>query len=130
MTRWLTLVGITLQTSPPPLRPSGSRTQYSVRRALASLLSTLSTKKSSHPWLNDRTISLVDAKRTAEGTPLEKEATLVCSAGLAAAYHYYTARTAQKNALYQAFFQIVVEKGQGNHITRGPVEQYTGTQVV
>ena len=30
-------------------------------------LSTLSTKKSSHPWLNDRTIALVDAKRTAEG---------------------------------------------------------------
>ena len=49
-------------------------------------LSTLRTKKSSHPWLNDRTIALVDAKRTAEGTPFEK----------AAAYHDYTARTAQK----------------------------------
>ena len=59
-------------------------------------LSTLSAKKSSHPWLNDRTIALVDAKRTAEGTPLEKGATLACSAGLAAAYHDYTARTAQK----------------------------------
>ena len=58
-------------------------------------LSTLRTKKS-HPWLNDRTIALVDAKRTAEGTPLEKEATLACSASLAAAYHDYTARTAQK----------------------------------
>ena len=32
----LTLVGITLQTSPPPLRPSGSRAQYFVRPALAS----------------------------------------------------------------------------------------------
>ena len=59
-------------------------------------LSTFSTIKSSHPWLNDRTIALVDAKRTAEGTPLEKEVTLACSAGLAAAYHDYTARTAQK----------------------------------
>ena len=59
-------------------------------------LSTLSSKKSSHPWLNDRTIALVDAKRTAEGTPLEKEATLACSAGLAAAHHDYTARMAQK----------------------------------
>ena len=29
-------------------------------------------------------------------TPFEKEATLACSAGLAAAYHDYTARTAQK----------------------------------
>ena len=36
MTRWLTLFGITLQTSPPPLRPSGSRAQYFVRPALAS----------------------------------------------------------------------------------------------
>ena len=59
-------------------------------------LSTLRTKKSSHPWLNDRTIALVDAKRTAEVTAFEKEATLACSAGLAAAYHDYTGRTAQK----------------------------------
>ena len=58
-------------------------------------LSTLRTNKSSHPWLNDRSIVL-DAKRTAEGTPFEKEATLACSAGLAAAYHDNTARTAQK----------------------------------
>ena len=58
-------------------------------------LSTLRTKKSSHPRLNDRSIALVDAKRTAKGTPFEKEATLACSAGLAAACHY-TARTAQK----------------------------------
>ena len=94
MTRWLTLVGITLQTSLPPLRASGKRTQYFVRPALASLLSTLRTKKSSHPWLNDRPIALVDAKRTVVGTPFKKEATLACSA--AAAYHDYTARTAQK----------------------------------
>ena len=59
-------------------------------------LSTLRTKKSSHPWWNHRSIALVDAKRTAERTPFEKEATLACSAGLAAAYHDYTARTAQK----------------------------------
>ena len=59
-------------------------------------LSTLRTKKSSHLWLNDHSIALVDAKRTAEGTPFEKEATLASSAGLAAAYHDYTARTAQK----------------------------------
>ena len=49
------------------------------------LLSTLSTTKSFHPWLNDRAIALVDARRTAEETPLEKEATLACSAGLEAA---------------------------------------------
>ena len=69
-------------------------------------LSTLRTKKSSHLWLNDRTIALVDAKRTAEGTPFEKEATLACSAGLAPAYRPYCA----ENALYQALFQVVVEK--------------------
>ena len=96
MTRRLTLVGITLRTSLPPLRPSESRTQFFVRPALASLCPPSAPKKTSHPWLNDRTIALVDAKRTAEWTPLEKEATLACSAGLAAAYHDYTARTAQK----------------------------------
>ena len=36
-------------------------------------LSTLRTKKSSHPWLNDRSIALVDAKRTAEETPLRRK---------------------------------------------------------
>ena len=41
-------------------------------------------------------MALVDAKRTAEGTPWEKEATLACSAGLAAADHDFTALTAQK----------------------------------
>ena len=87
MTRWLTLVGITLRTIPPPLRPSGSRAQYFVRPAFASHCPPSTPKKSSH---------LVDAKRTAEGTPFEKEATLACSAGLAAAYHDYTARTVQK----------------------------------
>ena len=55
-------------------------------------LSTLRT----NTWLNDRTTALVDAKRTAEGTLFEKEATLACSSGLAAAYHDYTTRTAQK----------------------------------
>ena len=58
-------------------------------------LTTLRSHKSSHPWLNDRSIALVDAKRTAEGTPFEKEATLACSVGLAAAYHDYTTRTSQ-----------------------------------
>ena len=33
---------------------------------------------------------------SSEGTPFEKDATLACSAGLAAAHHDYTARTAQK----------------------------------
>ena len=94
-TRWLTLVGITLQTSPPAA--AKWITDTILRSASSCIpLSTLSTKKSSHPWLIDRTIAFVDAKRTAEGTPLEKEATLACSAGLAAAYHDYTARTAQK----------------------------------
>ena len=73
MTHWLTLVGITLQTSQLPLRPSGSRTQYFVRPALASLCPPSAPKKSSHQWLNDRTIALVDAKRTAGGHPLRRK---------------------------------------------------------
>ena len=107
MTRWLTLVGITLQTSLPPLRPSGSRTQYSVRPALTSLCPPSAPKKSSHPWLNDRAIALVDVKRTAEETPLEKEATLACSAGLEAAYHNYTAGTAEKMRCIKPVLQFI-----------------------
>ena len=41
-------------------------------------------------------MALVDAKRAAQGTPLEMETTLACSAGLAAEYHDYIVRTAQK----------------------------------
>ena len=59
-------------------------------------LTTLRSRKSSHPWLNDRSVALIDAKRAAERTPLEKETTPACSAGLAAAHLDYTARTAQK----------------------------------
>ena len=33
-------------------------------------LTTLRSRKSSQPWLNDRSAALVDAKRAAEGTPL------------------------------------------------------------
>ena len=59
-------------------------------------LTTLRSRWSSHPKLNDRSVALVDAKRAAEGAPLEKETTLACSVGLAAAYYDYTARTVQK----------------------------------
>ena len=59
-------------------------------------LTTLLARKSSHPWLTNRTLAFVDAKRAAQGTPLEMETTLACSAGLAAEYHDYIVRTAQK----------------------------------
>ena len=51
-------------------------------------------------------VALVDAKRAAEGTPLEKETTLTCSAGLAAAYHDCTARTAQKMRCLRPSFKL------------------------
>ena len=57
------------------------------------------------------TIALVDANRTAEETPFEKEATLACSASLAAAYHDYTSRTAQKMRCIKPLFQDVVVEG-------------------
>ena len=59
-------------------------------------LTTLPSGKSSHPWFTYLSVVLVDARRAAEGTPLEKETTLTCSAGPAAAYHDYTAHTALK----------------------------------
>ena len=59
-------------------------------------LTTLRARKSTHPWLNDRAVALVDAKRAAQGTLLERETTLACSAGLAAEYHDNIVRTAQK----------------------------------
>ena len=59
-------------------------------------LITLRARKSSHPWFIDRAVVLVDAKRAAQGTSLEMETTLACSAGFAAEYHDYIVRTAQK----------------------------------
>ena len=59
-------------------------------------LTTLRSRKSSHPWLNDRFVALVDAKRAAEGTPPEKETTLACTVRLPATYHDCTARIAQR----------------------------------
>ena len=56
-------------------------------------LTTFRARKSSPPWIN---VTLVDVKRTAHGTPLEMEIALACSAGLAAEYHDYIVRTAQK----------------------------------
>ena len=35
-------------------------------------LATFRPRKSSHSWLNDRSVALVDAKRAAEGTPLSR----------------------------------------------------------
>ena len=59
-------------------------------------LTALRSRKSSHPWLNGRSVALVDAKRAPEWTPLENERSLACSAGLAPAYRGYTARTDEK----------------------------------
>ena len=92
-------------------------------------LSTLSTKKSSYPWLNDRAIALFDAKRTAEGTPLEKEATLACSAGLEAAYHNYTARIAEKMRCIKPSSKLWSRKAKDIMKHEAPGELYTGTQV-
>ena len=57
---------------------------------------TLRARKSTHPWLNDCAVALVDAMRAAQGTLLERERTLACSAGLAAECHDYIVRTDQK----------------------------------
>ena len=59
-------------------------------------LTTLRARKSSHPWLDDRAVALVDAKLGPQGTPLEMETTLACCVGLAAEYHDYLVRIAQK----------------------------------
>ena len=81
------------KTSLPPLRPSGSRTQHFVRPALASL-----------------------CPPSAPKNPLTRGC--ACSAGLAAAYHDYTARTAQNmRCIKPSSFQVEVEKGEGNYET-------------
>ena len=75
-------------------------------------LTTLRARKSSHPLLNDRAVALMDAKRAAQGTPLEMETTLACSAGLPAKYHDYIVRTAQKMRELKPIVQAVVEEGE------------------
>ena len=83
-------------------------------------LTALRSRTSSNPWLNDRSTVLVDAKRAAEGTLPEKETTLACSAGLAAACHGHTARTVQK---MRCRGQAVVEEGKASYETRSPGDQ-------
>ena len=70
---------VTSLTSPRPMRPSG----LILRSAWSCIpLTTLRSRKSSHSWLSDRSVALVDAKRAAQGTPLKKETTLACGARL------------------------------------------------
>ena len=78
------------------------------------------------PWLKDLAVSLVDAKRAAQGIPMEMETTIAGSAGLAAAYHDYTDRS--ENARSQADIQAVVEESQRSHETRGSGEQHSSSQ--
>ena len=59
-------------------------------------LTTLRARKSSHPWLNDRAVSLVDAERAGCREHRWRWRQLACSAGLAAEYHDNIVRTAQK----------------------------------
>ena len=48
--------------------------------------------KSSHPWLNERCLELVQEKRNAEGTPEYGEKTWLCSEGLLEEFHRYVGR--------------------------------------
>jgi hypothetical protein len=52
---------------------------------------TLREHKSTHPWVNDRVIKLVEAKRAAEGTDREVDCRDRCSAGLLEEYRKYVA---------------------------------------
>ncbi len=53
-------------------------------------------KKSTHPWLTDEVEDLVEAKRTAEGTPSEREAAEACSAGILSSFVEFTKTCADK----------------------------------
>ena len=91
-------------------------------------LTTLRARKLTHPWLNDLAVALVDAKRVAQGTLLERETTLACSAGLAAEYHDYIVRTAQKMRELTLSSKLWTEEGERSHETRGPGQPHSSSQ--
>ena len=45
--------------------------------------------KKTHPWINDVSLSLIEAKRKAEGTPQEFNMRLACSIGFVAERQKY-----------------------------------------
>ena len=54
------------------------------------------TKKSTHPWLTNDLVHLVDAERAAEGTHAYGDAVKVCSARILAEYYKYTSHARQR----------------------------------
>ena len=50
-------------------------------------------KKSTHPWLNEACLTLVQRAREAEGTPEHKKKLRECSEGVLAEYYKYVDRT-------------------------------------
>jgi hypothetical protein len=52
----------------------------------------ISERKSTHPWLNDRVIKLVAAKRASEGTDFERQRRDECSAGILEEFGKYAAK--------------------------------------
>ena len=53
-------------------------------------------RKSTHPWLNDRVLRAVDAKRKAEGTSEEKEKAVECSASVLREYNAWCKRVREE----------------------------------
>ena len=49
----------------------------------------LHERKTTHPWINDRVLELVRAKRVAEGTALEEVSREQCSKGILDKFHNY-----------------------------------------
>ena len=50
-------------------------------------------RKSTHPWLNERVVKLVQSKEEAEGTERELEAAEACSTAVLEEYRTYVSRT-------------------------------------
>ena len=53
-------------------------------------------RKSTHPWMTDHVLSLVELKINACGTDLEKQAQNDCSQGILEAYHTYTGKVREE----------------------------------
>ena len=53
-------------------------------------------RKSTHPWLNDHVLDLVESKKQAWGTDHEKQAQTECSQGILEAYHTHTGKVREE----------------------------------
>ena len=72
-------------------------TEYLLKTARKHVpVTTWKEKKSSHPWLDDHCLALVQAKRQAGGTPEYEQKLKECSEGILHAYQEYAKRTRAK----------------------------------